>query len=254
MQQLLPDRQKAVDDIARRHNFSGEAVSSMLEAVAAGGGRMAQFNHPEFAGAGQWMSGGMVMVSDFSDNTLKGRIDSLCNELSRLVAQGPKWMSAPTPGGGGNADSSPWWPSEFGVPDSSGSQNDLRYACFGSDHRIAIDDNGQVTVYDTLDHRIGGVSQAQGERASLSFQSQHGRVEAEQLPVVSRGGRRSAPESAALPPERTEDAHAMPYEPPGSGRQHDVLATIEGLAALRAKGVLDDDEFSRKKAELLTRL
>jgi hypothetical protein len=34
----------------------------------------------------------------------------------------------------------------------------------------------------------------------------------------------------------------------------DVFATIERLAELRAKGVLSDDEFNSKKAELLARL
>jgi hypothetical protein len=34
----------------------------------------------------------------------------------------------------------------------------------------------------------------------------------------------------------------------------DVFAMIERLADLRAKGVLSDDEFNVKKAELLARL
>ncbi|WP_291913937.1 hypothetical protein [Accumulibacter sp.] len=43
---------------------------------------MAQFSHSEFSGSGQWTRGGMIMVSDMFDNSLKGRIDGLCNELS----------------------------------------------------------------------------------------------------------------------------------------------------------------------------
>jgi hypothetical protein len=31
---------------------------SMLQSVMDGNGTMAQFNHPEFGGAGQWMQGG----------------------------------------------------------------------------------------------------------------------------------------------------------------------------------------------------
>jgi hypothetical protein len=34
----------------------------------------------------------------------------------------------------------------------------------------------------------------------------------------------------------------------------DVFATIEKLAGLRAKGILTEDEFQAKKAELLARL
>jgi hypothetical protein len=38
------------------------------------------------------------------------------------------------------------------------------------------------------------------------------------------------------------------------GRDADIFGSIERLADLRAKGVLSDDEFSAKKAELLSRL
>jgi Short C-terminal domain len=34
----------------------------------------------------------------------------------------------------------------------------------------------------------------------------------------------------------------------------DVMATIEKLAELKAKGILTDDEFNSKKAELLKKL
>jgi len=44
---------------------------------------MAQFDHPEFGGFGQWMRGGMVMLS-VDDAPLKTRIDALCQELARL--------------------------------------------------------------------------------------------------------------------------------------------------------------------------
>jgi hypothetical protein len=37
-------------------------------------------------------------------------------------------------------------------------------------------------------------------------------------------------------------------------READVFATIEKLAALHAKGILSDEEFAAKKAELLSRL
>jgi hypothetical protein len=62
---------------------------SMLESVIRGNGSMAQFNHPEFGGSGQWMQGGMTMVSDMFNNYLRGRVDGLCSELSRLMANQP---------------------------------------------------------------------------------------------------------------------------------------------------------------------
>jgi len=56
--------------------------SASLDSVIHGNGNQAQFNHPEFSGAGQWMRGGMTMLSDMIDNFLNGRVDGLCNDLS----------------------------------------------------------------------------------------------------------------------------------------------------------------------------
>ena len=89
MQQLSPAGQQAINDVAQRHGFSFDAVATMLDAVIRGNGSMAQFNHFEFSGSGQWMSGGMTMVSDMFNNQLKGRVDSLCFELANLVANQP---------------------------------------------------------------------------------------------------------------------------------------------------------------------
>jgi hypothetical protein len=85
MPQLSPEGRRAVEDVARRMEFSADAVTSMLFSIIAGRGGMAQFNHPEFGGSGQWMSGGAIMVSDMFNNVLKARVDALCNELSALV-------------------------------------------------------------------------------------------------------------------------------------------------------------------------
>ena len=90
MRQLSPSGQQAIDEISHRHGFSANAVLSMLESVINGNGSMAQFSHPEFSGSGQWMRGGMIMVSDMFDNYLQGRIDGLCNELSNLIANQPE--------------------------------------------------------------------------------------------------------------------------------------------------------------------
>jgi hypothetical protein len=54
-----------------------------------GNGSLAQFSHHEFGGSTQWMRGGMIMIGDMFNNTLKGRIDGLCSELSTLVASRP---------------------------------------------------------------------------------------------------------------------------------------------------------------------
>jgi hypothetical protein len=64
MRKLTPAGQQLIEEVAQRHGFSTDAVMSMLESVIRGNGSMAQFNHPEFGGSGQWMRGGMTMVSD----------------------------------------------------------------------------------------------------------------------------------------------------------------------------------------------
>src|SRR5580700_2163302 len=89
MRQLSPAGEQAVTDFARRHGFSAEAVATMLDAVANGNGGMAQFSHPEFGGSGQWMRGGMTMIGDMFNNTLKGRVEALCADLSSLIANQP---------------------------------------------------------------------------------------------------------------------------------------------------------------------
>lgn len=70
--------------IAHARGFSVEAVRLMHTAVCQGHGSMAQFDHPEFGGFGQWMRGGMVMLSSTGDAGLKSRVDALCNDLSEL--------------------------------------------------------------------------------------------------------------------------------------------------------------------------
>src|SRR5476649_88462 len=85
MRQLSPTGEQAVNDLAQRHGFSPDAVATMLDAVVNGNGGMAQFSHPEFGGSGQWMRGGMTMIGDMFNNTLKSRVDALCVELSSLI-------------------------------------------------------------------------------------------------------------------------------------------------------------------------
>ena len=281
MRQLSAAGQRAINDLAQRHGFSSDAVASMLESVVNGNGAMAQFSHPEFGGSGQWMRGGMIMVSDMFNNYLKGRIDGLCNELSGLVAneadlisngsfqsqsQGGQRQGAYGGGQQQQSGSGPvgrvslfvpppagssghWWPADLGRPTSTGAQNDVRYAYFAQTRRLAIEVNGRVTVYDTLDHQISGFSQQQSSGGSLTFSSQHGLVDVASLPVLSVDGvPRHVPVSTPSPvPQSSVGVSSV-------GGQADVFATIEKLAELRDKGILSEEEFATKKAELLARL
>ena len=58
---------------------------------------------------------------------------------------------------------------------------------------------GEVWVYDTLDHQIGGFSQQQGVGGSITFTSQYGTVNLSTLPVVSRDGVAQPPAAAPQP-------------------------------------------------------
>ncbi len=89
MPKLTPEGEEIVAGIAQRYGISFDAVKTMLDAVSRGGGTMAQFNVPELGGGGQWMLGGMTMVGDMFNNSLKATVDNLCYELSNLLANQP---------------------------------------------------------------------------------------------------------------------------------------------------------------------
>ena len=256
--QLTPQGAQIIEEMARRYYLSVDAVMSMLFAVNNGGGSMAQFNHPELGGPGQWMQGGMTMVGDMFNHALKSKVDNLCSELAGVLAnqqifaqpapsqpqnQGYGDVSLFVQGGGGGQ----WWPSDLGVPSSSGSQNNVRYAVFPATRRLAIEVNGQVTVYDTLDHQIGGVGQQQGYDASLTFTSQYGLVSIASLPLAQA--------NAVSPPPFFQPApFDSSAQPAANANETDIFAKIERLAELRQRGIVSDAEFADKKAELLGRL
>lgn len=277
--QLTPEGRKRVEEIARRHQVSVEAVTTLLEAVVQGNGAMAQFSIAELGGVGQWMRGGMLMIGDMFNHALKAKVDALCRELSDLLdhahtttespsmsqaqsqsqssSRGSRGASAPPAAAGsgtphrsdlfvqGSSTSSRnWWPGELGTPNSTGSQNNMRYAYFAGPRRLALDLGGEVSVYDTLDHQIGGVSQQQSGGSSLTFSSQHGPIDLASLPKLY-------PEKAAAPPSRSKEAESKPDKRPGSD---DVISSIERLAKLHKSGALTEEEFQSKNKELLARL
>ena len=250
---------------------------------------MAQFSHPEFGGSGQWMRGGMTMVSDLFNYALKNRVDNLCSELSNLIANQPGLMQAasfqsqtqgapmPAVSWGATADASgtpapsnqlfappppDWWGPSLRWPNSTGAQNGSRYAYFAQARRLAVETGGTVTIYDTLDHQIGGFSQQQAADGSMSCSSQYGTVPVSSLPVVSINGQAPlaspgtawhAPAAPAGTGTQSVPSAALPAAAPAPGSL-DLLATLQKLAELHSAGVLTADEFATKKAELLARL
>ncbi|WP_426148314.1 hypothetical protein [Polaromonas sp. DSR2-3-2] len=80
---------------------------------------------------------------------------------------------------------SSWWPKGLSSPSSSGSQNGVRYAFFPDQRRLAVEQDGNLKQYDTGEHRISGVSQAQGSQGGdLRFSSQSGDVDLAALKEV----------------------------------------------------------------------
>ena len=97
MRNLTSEGQAKIAEIAQRYGVSTDGVLTMLDALQRGGGTMAQFSHPDFGGSGQWMRGGMTMVSDLFNNALKSRVDGVCNELSNLLAGDLSWFQEASP-------------------------------------------------------------------------------------------------------------------------------------------------------------
>jgi hypothetical protein len=169
-----------VDRLAKRHSVSPAAVQVVMKALRSGGGRMAQFSHADFGGMSQW-SPGMSMVGDMFNKQLQSKLDALCTDIathldapskedsgvhSRVDEVSYRSMSAVRD----------WWPSGLGRPGAVGTQNDLRYAVFPETRRLVLDDHGTISIYDTGNHRIFGVAQAQSGQQTLSFTSQDGLV------------------------------------------------------------------------------
>jgi hypothetical protein len=282
MHQLTPQGLQTINELAQRYTVSPDVVMTLLHALINGNGLMAQFEHGELGGRGQWMRGGMVMVGDMFNHTLKAKVDGLCAELSTLLATQP-FQPLPASsqgqsqggqqqqqGGASQTDrslahspvslfipppagsSGEWWPADLGTPATVGAQNAVRYAYFPATRRLAVEVSGHVTLYDTRDHQISGVAQQQGRGSSLTFTSQHGVVPITTLPVVS-GGPQESPEDLLRPPKITASPHP-PIHPSGSTQETDIFATLERLAELKHKGILSDEEFAAKKADLLGRL
>lgn len=282
-----------VQNLAQRHDLSTDGVTHMLFAIQNGNGSMAQFNHPEFGGCGQWMRGGMTMVSDLFNNQLKYRVDSICNDIANELgkhqatpfsgsfqSQTQNGVNSQTQAGGGMGSGNNlfapdpeanWWPQEFGVPNALGAQNQVRYANFSQSHRLAVKTGSDVWVYDTKDHHVSGFSQQQGSGGSITFTSQYGTVDLSTLPVISRNGvmQPIATHAASVPVSfvagatsqpafqntgANSPAVALPGPVAESPSTEDIIETLERLGGLRDKGYVTEEEFATKKAELLSRL
>lgn len=251
-------------NVANRYGISANAVTDLTQALMRSGGTMAQFNISELGGGGQWMLGGMTMVGDMFNNGLKATVDNLCMELSNLINQGgiqykplPKVQNQ---NGFMSGNAGNWW-GDLGFPNSTGSQNNTSYAIFSNIHRLAIQENGKVTIFDTLDHQIGGTGQQQSGTYSVSFTSQYGNVDLNQLPIISGGNNKQNPVNNTKiqsvvqnQPEQIIQAPIQVATNNTSAFEEDIFTKIEKIAGLKDKGILSEQEFENKKADLLSRL
>jgi hypothetical protein len=266
MPELTTQARQTIETLAGAHGLSAGAVENLLYALVAGNGTQAQFNHPELGGMGQWSQGGMLMIGDMFNQGLKYKVGALCDELSGLLRNQQVFAPAPLQTqmqsqgfvgqsqqqgmgaslfvqGSGFGSS---WPAELGSPSSSGAQNDMSYAYFPATRRLAIRVGGDLRIYDTGDHNIGGVSQQQSGDQSLTFTSQYGFLRVADLPLVGPVAQQKTDEPVA-PPQPQSAA-------PPQAAADDIFALIEKLAALKEKNILTDEEFAAKKTELLSRL
>ncbi len=281
MSQFNSPWQQKITELTQQYHVSESAIMTLWEALVKGNGTMAQFNHPELGGVGQWLPGGMVMVSDMSNSRLKMVVDNLCRELtvimnSELYPAGEQQQQQSQAGTAGQKRASStigqrWWPEELGMPSAQGGQNEIRYAYFADKRRLVLDINGKIAIYDTHNHHITSISQQQGSSIrTILFTSQDGTFEISHLSLVSSHSLDDNSEPATestqytdimakakkiteiLPRNSTNQPKPVTSEP--KPQEVDVFDKIKKLAELKQQGIISELEFESKKAELLSRL
>jgi len=169
--------------LSEKYNLSNQAIEELANALQRGNFTMAQFNHPELGGMGQWMQGGMTMVGDMFNNQLKFTIENICVELINIIQNNPSVFSPPQ--SPMNMQNNNWWGEDLGNPASSGGQNDTKYAYFPDKNRLAVSLNNVVKIYDTTGYQITGFSQQQSNFSSMHFNTIQGLVYLKDLREVN---------------------------------------------------------------------
>ncbi len=287
-----PEVENAIVEIAQRHGLSREAVLAMLFALHTGGGTMAQFSIPELGGSGQWMQGGMTMVGgNMFDNALRARVDALCNELAQLLATSsvfppsmftsanwwPANLGVPSAVGGQNDVRYAIFPStrrlaiqingvtkvfDTGEHHIGGVQQQQQGGGYGSvGFTSQLGTFGVSSLSELGTQRVAETPAAAPAPRSQQQQYQSPVAPQYQSPVApqyqSQYQSGPAPQFAPMF-SAAEGRHSQTQAPePASGASGDpaaIVAAIESLAGLHQRGVLSDEEFAAKKAELLGRL
>ena len=233
MRPLTSAGENAVQNLAQRYGVSVDAVRTLLSAVAAGGGSMAQFYH---AGSRRWRpvdarrhdhGRGHVQqrAAGHGQRTLLGAL---------VAAQQPAGLcarSAELELGGFMASGNDWWPSELGQPELE--RRTERRAL-----RLLPERATPRHLAQRPDHRLRHARPQHRRRAaaagrhsgSLSFSSQFGTFTVESLPTVVGGAQ--APERATEPgsSSRSSPRSSSPQQPPSSNppvhRRRSLLRTL----------------------------
>ena len=140
-----------------------------------------------------------------------------------------------------------WWPEQLGMPAASGAQNGMHYAVFPEQRRLALLQGERCRLFVLGDQRVLGLS-AQGNSGTLMLLTAEG-----EQPLA---GLEELDAAAQMPSTQTTDGAASSDDgTSGVGSTgDDPYEALERLGALKAKGILTEEEFSSKKAELLARL
>ena len=178
----MSDGKADVAAVAQRHGSARAPVASFTSARS-GGGRQAQFSHPELGGMGQW-SGGMTQIGDMFNDALKAKVSAFCQEMS---AHAPGARAAQNVYEGGRRRR----PGRCAARTAGGprarpthvvrgaEQHELRLLPGQAPARLSRD--GRVTVYDTGEHRLTGFSQQQPGTGDFAFAGQSGPVALHEL-------------------------------------------------------------------------
>jgi hypothetical protein len=78
-----------------------------------------------------------------------------------------------------------WWPPKMGEPATRGTQYGRRYAYFREFRRLIVESCGKLAVYHTGDLQISGICPNSSRAMSLTFYSQDGLVDIDELRQIS---------------------------------------------------------------------
>lgn len=151
------------EQLAQKYQISLQALAVLEDALRRGGGKVAQFSHPELGGMGQWMPG-MTIVSDFSK---QATVAGLCQELALHVGSAPSAASDST---------------HLGL---SGSCGDLHYSYSRAKNILEVTVAGRVQRYRTDGHEITSASASSfGSQFKLHLSGPQGEIDWNSLPLI----------------------------------------------------------------------